>query len=193
MQPERVYGGGARAFHWLTVALLAIIMPMGIIMGDLPRGRLQDTLFITHESLGITILALTVLRFLWRLGHRPPPPSADLNRLEIRASGSVHALLYLVLLVTPITGYLFISFLGIDFSYAGLVDLPPPVAKDKPTGEFFGLIHASMQWAIYGLVAMHVGAALHHYFFRRNDVLQRMLPGLRPRAGAKVAPGRPLG
>jgi cytochrome b561 len=192
MQAESVYGGGARAFHWLTVALLLIIMPMGIVMGDLPRGRLQDTLFITHESLGITVLALTVLRFLWRLGHRPPPPSTDLSPLEIRASGGVHALLYLVLVVTPITGYLFISFLGIDFSYVGLVHLPPPVTKDKPTGEFFGLIHASLQWAIYGLALMHAGAALHHYFFRRNDVLQRMLPGLR-RADAKVAPGRPLG
>ena len=192
MQAETVYGGGARVFHWLTVALLLIIMPMGIVMGDLPHGRLQDALFITHESLGITVLALTVLRFLWRLGHRPPPPSADLNRLEIRASGGVHALLYLMLVVMPITGYLFISFLGIDFIYAGLVDVPPPVAKDKPTGEFFGLIHASLQWAIYGLVAMHAGAALHHYFFRRNDVLQRMLPGLRRRAGVKVAPGRPL-
>src|SRR5580704_3727532 len=117
MQAETVYGGGARVFHWLTVALLLIIMPMGIVMGDLPRGRLQDTLFITHESLGVTVLTLTVLRFLWRLSHRPPPPSADLNRLEIRASGGVHALLYLVLVVTPITGYLFISFLGIDFSY----------------------------------------------------------------------------
>jgi cytochrome b561 len=97
-----------------------------------------------------------------------------------------------MLVVTPITGYLFISFSGIDFSYAGLVHLSPPVTKDKPTGEFFGLIHTSLQWAIYGLVAMHAGAALHHYFFRRNDVLQRMLPGLR-RAGAKVAPERPLG
>jgi cytochrome b561 len=193
MQARMVYGRGARGFHWLTVALLLIIMPMGIVMGDLPRGPLQDALFITHESLGITVLALTVLRFFWRLGHRPPPPSPDLSRLEVGASGSVHALLYLVLVVTPITGYLFISFLGINFSYVGLVDLRPPVAADKPTGEFIGAVHASMQWAIYALVAMHVGAALHHYIFRRNDVLQRMLPGLRQRSGAKVAPGRPLG
>ena len=62
MQARMVYGRGARGFHWLTVALLLIIMPMGIVMGDLPRGPLQNTLFITHESLGITVLALVVQR-----------------------------------------------------------------------------------------------------------------------------------
>ena len=93
MREQAFYGGGARAFHWLTVALLLVIIPMGVIMGRLPRGTLQDALFITHESLGLTVLALTLARFLWRLGHPPPPPSPDLNPLERMASGSVHLLL----------------------------------------------------------------------------------------------------
>lgn len=181
MQAQAVYGGGARIFHWLTVALLLVIIPLGLVMGDLPRGRLQDACFVVHESLGFSVLALTLLRFLWRLTHPPPPPSADLSRLEIRASGGVHGLLYLVLIVMPITGYLFISFSGIDLHYFGLIDLPSPVAKDKPTGEIFLAIHASLQWAIYALAAMHIGAALHHHLMRRNDVLQRMLPALRRR------------
>jgi cytochrome b561 len=55
VREEAFYGGGARAFHWLTVTLLLVIIPMGLIMGNLPRGMLQNTLFITHESLGLAV------------------------------------------------------------------------------------------------------------------------------------------
>jgi cytochrome b561 len=182
VQEQAFYGGGARTFHWLTVALLLVIIPMGLIMGDLPRGTLQNTLFITHESLGLTVLALTLARFLWRLGHPPPQPSRDLNRLERMASGGVHVLLYAVLIITPVTGYLFVTLSDIDLSYFGIVHVPALVAPDKPTGKLFGWIHVSLQWVIYALAAMHIGAAVHHYFFRRNDVLARMVPSLRDRA-----------
>jgi len=175
------YGAGARLFHWSTVALLLIIVPLGLVMGGLPRGTLQNMAFITHESLGLTVFGLTLLRFAWRLTHPVPSPSSDLSSIEVLASGSVHWLLYLVLVVMPIMGYFFLAFSGIDLHYFGLVRVPEPVTQDKETGKFFLAVHASLQWAVYGLVLMHVGAALHHYFMRRNDVLQRMLPSLRRR------------
>ena len=182
MQERTFYGGGARAFHWLTAALLLVIIPMGLVMGSLPRGMLQNALFITHESLGLTVLALTLVRFLWRLGHPPPPPSRDLTRLEHLASSSVHLLLYAILIIMPVTGYLFVTLSDIDLSYFGIVHVPALAEPDKPLGKTFGAIHATLQWAIYALAAMHIGAALHHYLFRRNDVLVRMLPRLSSRA-----------
>jgi cytochrome b561 len=175
------YGMGARVFHWLTLALLLTIVPIGLVMGDLPRGALQNTAFITHESLGLTVLALTLARLAWRLTHAPPPPSRDLSPFEVLASGSVHWLLYLVLIVMPLMGYLFVAFSGIALDYFGLLPVPEPMPTDKETGKIFLAIHASLQWVLYGLVLMHAGAALHHYFFRRNDILQRMLPSLRQR------------
>jgi cytochrome b561 len=181
MREDSHYGGGARAFHWATVALLLFIIPIGLVMGGLPRGRLQDTLFITHESLGLTVLGLTLLRLLWRLSHAAPPPSADLLPLERQASRAVHVGLYLVLLAMPITGYLFVSYSGIALHYFGLVEVPTLVAKDKAMGHLALAVHASLQWAIYSLAALHIGAALHHHFMRRNDVLQRMLPSLQRR------------
>jgi cytochrome b561 len=84
MEAATSYGAVARFFHWLTVALLLTIIPIGLVMGDLPRGPLQDTLFVTHESLGLTVLGLTLFRLFWRLTHRPPPPSRDLRPLEER-------------------------------------------------------------------------------------------------------------
>jgi cytochrome b561 len=181
MERETHYNTVARAFHWLTVALLLAIMPMGLVMGGLPRGTLQNTLFITHESLGLTVLGMTALRLLWRFARPAPPPSATLTPFQRKASGGVHALLYVLLFVMPITGYLFVTFRGIELSYFGLVDVPALVAKAKPRAQIAIFVHSSLQWAIYALVALHVGAALHHYFLRRDDVLQRMLPVLRRR------------
>jgi cytochrome b561 len=182
VREQASYGGGARAFHWLTVALLLVIIPMGLIMGRLPRGALQNTFFITHESLGLTVLALTLARFLWRLAHPPPPPARYLSQIERLASGGVHLLLYAILIIMPVTGYLFVTLSDIDLSYFGIVHVPALTEPDKPLGKTFGAIHITLQWAIYALAAMHIGAALHHYFVRHNDVLARMLPGLGGRA-----------
>lgn len=184
MQGETQYDAVARACHWLTVALLVAIVPIGLVMGDLPRGGLQDALFRIHESLGLSVFALTALRLLWRLGHGAPPPASTLTPLERGASAGVHALLYLLLLLMPVSGYLFVSFSGIELSYFGLFDVPSAVAKTKPAADVALAVHASLQWAIYALAALHVGAALQHFFLRRDGVLQRMLPALgeRPRA-----------
>jgi cytochrome b561 len=178
MQTATHYGAGARAFHWITVGLLVIIIPIGLIMGGLSRGILQDTLFITHESLGLTVLGLTLARFLWRLIHPAPPPSPDLSEFERKASGGVHALLYLILFTMPITGYLFVTFSGIAVHYFGLVEVPALVDKNKPFADLAEFVHINLQWAIYALAGMHISAALHHHFMRRNDVLQRMIPSL---------------
>jgi cytochrome b561 len=169
------YDATARAFHWLTLALLLVIMPLGLVMGDLPRGALQNACFITHESLGLTVLGLTILRLLWRLTH-PPPPLTALGPLERRASTGVHGLLYLLLLVVPVTGYLFVAFSGIRLEYFGLAELPALVTKAKPRADIAIFVHASLQWAIYALVAGHAGAALYHQW-RGDRVLARMLPG----------------
>jgi cytochrome b561 len=186
---EAGYDAVARACHWLTAAMLLAIVPIGLVMADLPRGLLQDTLFVMHESLGLTVLALTLLRLGWRLAH-PPAPAAALGPLQRRASGGVHALLYLLLVAMPVTGYLFVTFSGIALHYLGLVEVPALVEKAKPRADLAILVHTSLQWALYALVALHVAAALYHH--RRGDgVLARMLPRVAraPLSGKDSLPG----
>ncbi|HZB93786.1 MAG TPA: cytochrome b [Stellaceae bacterium] len=180
MERERGYGAGARALHWITVALLLVIIPLGLVMGSLPRGLLQDTCFIAHESLGITVLGLTLLRFFWRLMH-PPPRATGLTPLERHASVIVHAALYVILLAAPLTGYLYISFRGITLHFFGLVAVPAAVAPAKPLAHLAWTVHSALPWAIYALVAIHFGAALYHYFVRRDGVMARMVPSLNRR------------
>lgn len=178
---DRPYDPVARFFHWATVCLVLLLIPIGLVMADLDPGKLQDVLFVTHESLGITILVLVLLRLGWRLTHSPPPPSRDLSRLEVIASGSVHWLLYLLLLAMPISGYIFVVAGDYPLTYFELANAPRLVAPNKVLSDFAETVHLTLQYAIYAVVLLHAGAALHHYFFRRNDVLQRMWPSLRGR------------
>ncbi len=173
------YGGGARFFHWLTALLVISIIPIGLIMTALPRGWLQDTLFLAHESLGLTILGLTVLRLAWRLSQGAPASSAELGRTEARISRAAHALLYALLIIMPVTGYLLVVYGGFPLTYFGLAEVPRLVGKDKPLSELAGAAHVTLQWVVYAVVIAHIGAALHHHFVRRNTVLLRMWPGLR--------------
>ena len=176
---ELLYDAAARAFHWGIVALVLVTMPIGIAMNDLvAEGPLQDALYVIHESIGVTIFCLMLLRLAWRLAHGAPAPAAELSRLEVLASQSVHALLYLVLLVMPITGYLLVVAGDYPLTYFGLFDVPRFLGKHEPLSKFAESAHIALQWVIYALVAMHAGAALHHHFIRRNGVLRRMLPQL---------------
>jgi len=173
------YDAMARFFHWTIVVFILLLIPIGLIMSDLDPGPLQDTLFVTHESLGLTVFILALLRLVWRLSHPPPPPSRDLTRLEIIGSTAVHWLLYALILAMPVSGYLFVVAGDFPLTYFGLADAPRLVAKSKALSDLAETTHLTLQYAIYALALMHAGAALHHYFFRRNDVLYRMLPSLR--------------
>jgi cytochrome b561 len=176
------YDAVARLLHWLTAVLVATMVAMGLTMASLDPGKAQKTLFVLHESLGLTLLFLTLFRIGWRLSRSAPPPSRDLSPLEVRASGAVHWLLYVVLLAMPITGYVFVVAGGFPLTYFDLAKVPRLLAKHEGLWEIAETAHLSLQYAVYALVIMHAAAALHHHFFRRNDVLARMLPGLRDRS-----------
>ncbi len=178
---SEAYGVLARLFHWLSALLVALLVPLGLVMTALDPGKVQDTLFVTHESLGLTLFAVVLARLVWRLVSPPPPASRDLSRLEIVASGSVHWLLYALLVAMPVSGYLMVVAGGDPLTYFGLAQAPRLVAANHRLSDFFMTVHVTLQYAIYALVLAHAGAALHHHYGRGNDVLARMIPGLRQR------------
>lgn len=174
--PQLRYGPTAKALHWAVVALLVVQAPLGWIMHGLRRGQPPDTALMVHVTIGMAILALIVLRFLWRLSH-PVAPESGLPAWQRVSSEWVHWLLYLVVLVTTLTGWLLDSARGVDAAFIGRVPLPRLVAEGSAWGQAIGRWHATVVWALVGLVSLHVLAALVHYFIYRDGVMQRMLPG----------------
>ncbi|HEX5079143.1 MAG TPA: cytochrome b [Geminicoccaceae bacterium] len=175
-QIER-YGAVAQAFHWLIAALILFMLGLGYYMEDLPLGLRKLQLYNLHKSIGISIAMLAALRLLWRLLHPPPPLPTGMRCWERKAAGVVHALLYLMLFVQPLVGFLQSNAVSFPVVLWGLVPLPPLIGPDERLGETLLTVHTVGGNFLALLVILHVGAALRHHFVLKDDVLRRMLPG----------------
>lgn len=180
--PVPIYSRIARTLHWLTVALLVLQIPVGVYM--VHRGNtlnlwdnLTGALYSSHKLVGVTILLLVLWRLLYRLSRGAPADEPTLEPWQRVVSHLNHWGLYLLLIVTPIAGYIGISlFPALDIF--GLFSLPGLVAPDKEAAKTVFAVHGLLARLLLALIALHVGAALFHYFIRKDNVLGRMLPGL---------------
>jgi cytochrome b561 len=145
-------------------------------MSDLPLSPTRLKLYNWHKWAGVTILALSAARLLWRLSHRPPagPP---MPVWQARASQAVHGLLYGLFFAVPLVGWAYSSAAGFPVVLYGLFPLPDFVAPDKALAGLIKPWHAALAWSMAALVAVHLAAALKHQFIDRDQLLARMNPG----------------
>lgn len=194
----RRYSAVAILLHWASALAALVLIGLGLTMTHAALAPLrQFQLYQWHKSVGVTVLALTVLRLLWRLTHRPPPHPVGMQARERRAAAVAHHLLYLLLVGLPLTGWAVVSLspFNIPTVLYGLVPWPHlPLAAHVPDpAAAEGLlkqVHALGAWFLAALLAVHVAAALRHHFLLRDDVLRRMLPGRRPSTAPIVEPTR---
>ena len=176
MTAQADYGFTAKLFHWLIVALLLVQYPLGWLMPDIRRGMQPGDAMTVHISLGMVILALIVLRLIWRLTH-PVAPDAALSRWQRLSSEGVHWLLYALVLVTTLTGWFFASQRGWSISLFYVLPLPMLSGEGAPVARFIGRLHETSEWALLAVIGLHVAAALAHLLIYRDRIMQRMLPG----------------
>jgi cytochrome b561 len=169
-----VYSLTARILHWLTAVLVLTMIPVGITMVNIDGGPLQDFLFKLHESFGVLLMTVIVLRLVYRLINAPPPLPADIPPLQQFAATFVHLALYTLLIVQPIVGWLGTSAFPAPIHVFGLFDLPPIWPADRAFSDQVFVVHRAIGYLIALLVCAHVAAALFHHFVRRDDVLLRM-------------------
>ena len=178
------YTGAAIALHWLTAMLVVANLLLGVSMVQLPISPRKLHWYLWHKSIGITVFALTSGRLAWRALHRPPPPVA-MPPWQRRAAAASHALLYVLLFVTPISGWIYSSATGVQVVYLGMFPLPNLVPKDKALADTLRLVHIGLNSLLFAVVCIHVAAALKHHFVDRDTVLVRMLPILRRNAATR--------
>ena len=177
LQPPVRYTAGAQILHWLTAVLVIATLPIAWHMTMLARDNpTRDTWFTVHKSIGLTILALSVIRIVWR-GLNPPPPLPDTtSRIESGLAHVSHWLLYLILFAMPISGYLISAAGGHPVNYFGLFTIPNVVPTNPSLAKGAAGLHVLGQWAVYALVLLHVIGTVWHLVMRRDDLLARMLP-----------------
>jgi len=176
MSPRLQYGITAKVFHWLIVALLVVQYLIGWLMPDLHRGMQPGVPMTLHLSFGLSILILIVLRFVWRLTRRVAPESS-LPIWQRLSSELVHWLLYILVLATTVTGWLFASFRGWSVSFFYLFPFPMLASDNAAAGRAIDGLHQAAEWTLLVFIGLHVLAALAHLFIYRDRIMQRMLPG----------------
>jgi cytochrome b561 len=170
------YGSVAMAIHWLTVALVVVAFIMG------PGGSEQrvysaanDFQREIHEVLGLTVFALTVLRFVWRaLAPAPTLPPAP-GWME-PVSRIVQGLLYALLFATPMTAVAGAWLEGHPLTLGLLGNVPPMIPETHAAGRVVAEVHTFLGDTILWLAGLHAAAALFHHFVLRDAVLLSMVP-----------------
>jgi len=172
------YTGTAKLLHWLILTLLVVQFVLAWTMPHMRRDTQPDTLINLHFSFGVLVLAVAVVRLAWRAMHGEPAPEDGLPPWQLQSARAVHWLLYGLLFVLPILGWINASWRGFPLIMFG-VELPALVAKRAAGWGWTGDVHSLLaNYLLLVLVGLHVAAALYHYFIRRDRVLQRMLPGV---------------
>lgn len=171
------YDGVTKTFHWLIFALVAVQYLLGFTMPEIHRNPPPPQLLNSlHMSLGTLILVLILARFVWRLGH-PVPQLAELPRWQQNAAVAVHLLLYAILVVDPVLGWIGANAHGWSVTVFGVITLPDLVVNHSPIGRQLSDLHITLAYVLLGVIGLHVLAAFYHYFITRDRVMQRMLPG----------------
>lgn len=170
------YGAVAQSFHWLTVVLVGAAYLLG---REGPESRIYapENAFAlsVHETLGMLVVAVLVLRLIWRLiDHVPDEPPMPAWMLS--ASRLVHRLLYALLAASPLTAIMGAWYSGHPLRLLGLGEIAPLVAPAHEFGRAVADIHGTLGNVIIAVAGLHAVAALFHHFVLRDRVLLSMLP-----------------
>jgi cytochrome b561 len=172
------YSRTAMWFHWVIAALIIANLLVGFLHDDFAR-PVRSAMMAFHKATGFAILALSVARLVWRLGHRPPAFDPVLQRWEVALARGAHTLFYLLMILIPITGWLVVSSADRATSFFGLFEIAPlPVSRAEDSHELWEEVHALLGIGTAALIALHVAGAVKHHLQGHRHLIGRMGPWL---------------
>lgn len=171
------YRRPARLFHWIVALVVLLMIPAGVIMTreGLDRG-LQDVLFVFHKNTGTLLFPLVLARIAYRWRHPPPPLPGTVPGWQRRLARASHLALYALLVVMPLSGFVRVRAGGFPVELLDLMGAGPWIPKSEALAATAQGVHFLAALLLVALLALHVGATLHHALARRDGVWQRMWP-----------------
>ena len=173
------WGAVSIGLHWLVVLLVIAIAVLGLYMTDLPLGLYKVKVYALHKSLGLTVLALGVLRLLWIVASGRPKALPGGPAWQRALARLTHWALYALLLLVPLSGWWYNTVADFGLRWFGLFQVPPLGTADAALKALAKERHEFLFYALASLVAVHAFAALWHHYALRDRTLRRMLPWLR--------------
>jgi cytochrome b561 len=206
------YTAVAIVLHWAIAAAILFMIPLGLWMHEeAENGNVSQGLFEAyqlHKSIGLTVLALSVVRLEWRLANPPPPLPAHMPGWEKFVAKLTHWAFYALMIGLPLTGWLYVSAgwsihdeapLPVPTHWFGLFEVPHLFGLNQASldvredaAEAALTAHAYLGFTALGLAALHVAAALKHHFFDKDETLAHMVPGVRAPFETEAPPKNPV-
>jgi cytochrome b561 len=194
------YGAVAMTFHWVIAALIITNVVLGIyFVNGLDRQDPMRRIIVQwHESIGATVLVLSLLRLGWRLINPVPRLPADFSRTKRILARGTHYTLYALMILVPFIGWELASIPDRPLVLFGGVPWPKIwyLANMTQHDQRFwaGIIapsHVILAFLLFALAVGHLCAALfYHYMIRKDQILQRMVPGTGVTAQGTIGTGR---
>lgn len=169
------YGGVTKLLHWLVFILVVVLLIVGFTVEDIGDKAIRSNILNVHKLTGLTVLFLMLLRALWALTNPKPALPSDTPHWQRIAERIVHVSLYLALIAMPVSGWVMTSAAGKPPHFFNWI-LALPVPQNKPLSDYAWLTHEVLSLVIIILVSIHVAAALYHFFIKKDNIMQRMLP-----------------
>ena len=170
------FGLVSRLIHWVMAALILTLLPLGLSLASMQPGLANLWLYGLHKTLGLTALALVLLRLLWHRISPPPPPLGPPAAWETRAAKAGHAALYVLMLAMPLTGWIASSATGIDVMFAERWVVPPIAPVSETIDQVGFAIHGILGKLLLALVVLHMAAAVKREM-EGDGTLRRMIRG----------------
>lgn len=180
------YSPTTKTLHWLTALLILSAFPLGLLANNAPFATSDEIttkalLFSLHKTIGVAAFFTALIRILWALAQTPPADLHPERRLETFAAHLVHWLLYISMLLVPLTGWInhaaSTGFAPIWWPFGQSLPLVP---KSETVSALFSAGHWVFTKILLAAVALHIAGALKHAFIDRDETLRRMLPGKTP-------------
>jgi cytochrome b561 len=177
------YGIFSKMLHWAMAAIIIVLLAVGMYMADLPTDtQLQKDyafqFFNLHKSFGVVILGLIIVRLVWIRLSPPPALPTVFDARERMIISAVKGLLYILMILAPLSGYIMSNAGGYPINFFGLGELPALLGKSKEIGGIAHEAHELMGFAMLALIALHVAGAVKHRLKDKggdSDILKRML------------------
>ena len=159
---------------------MAVLVILQLVLGvaaDKASKPLAGQLLNQHVRIGLLILALIVLRSVWRATHAPPPLPASVPPWQRLAASGAHRLIYLLLFVLPISGYVLWGWIGRPLDWFGLFDIPILFegGDDETWRSIAGYSHVYAAYLLMALLVTHIAAALWHEFVGRDHLISKRM------------------
>ena len=183
MAGDRGYGTVARLFHWVTALLVFLMIFAGIAMTSEGFRDIRDELFIFHKGTGAILLVLVLLRVAWRLVRPAPPMPDSVPPVQRRLAHWNHVLLYLLLVVMTMSGYVRVVAGGFPIELLDALGIPPLVPENTDLANRMSVLHKFSVYALMSFIGAHIAAASYHAFIAKDGVARRMWPPIRPGGG----------